>query len=254
MKLVWTLLSIGAILSAVPALAQCPYSARSTSAREAGGADSTTFGGTRSGSSSGYLIGASTSEVPRHFAASGTSPASGVSSRSGMGLAPGQFFYYNNPGIGYYRTNPSSSVFPAYPSPINLGGGYFQLGGMSSRMGYWRSPSGYYYPWCPPVFSATASYRPTSAIYMMEQGVPTVAQPSVVAIITDMREFIEDVQAKKQLDNSSCENLSRRLNAVSAQVSELSERNGGALPLSDDKAARHVLDLLSADLARALMQ
>jgi len=247
MKLVLTLLLIWLILCVAPCQAQWPYSSKSTSAGSAPSTSGTTFGGSGSSRSNGQLSGS-----PRYFPSSAMSPAPGVSSSSGIGLAPGHFFYFNNPGIGYYRTNPSASMFPVYPAPINLGGGYFQLGGMSGRMGYWRAPSGYYYPWCPPVFSAAATYPPNSAIYMMDHGVPAVAQPPILSIIADMREFIEDARAKKQLDSANYENLNRRLNELACQTSALAAKNGGSLTLSDDKAARRLLDLLSADLARAL--
>jgi hypothetical protein len=205
--------------------------------------------GTRSG---GYPIGTSTMDSPRSFGAPGLSPAPGVSSSTGIGLSPGQFYYYNNPGMGYYRMNQTNSQFPAYASPSALGGGYYQLGGLSGRMGYWRAPSGYYYPWCPTVYMPGVAYSQTPAIYALSQGNLAPVQPSVGSIISDMRNFIEDAKTKNQLDQSNYEDIFRRLNDITARSSEFSAKNGGLLNVSDERAIRRELDLLSADLARAL--
>lgn len=197
-------------------------------------------------------IGTATSESPVYYGTPGLSPAPGVSSSTGIGLTPGQFFYYNSPGIGYYRTNPLTSQFPSYPAPIALGGGYYQLGGLTNRLGYWRAPSGYYYPWCPPVYMPSVVYSTAAPIYSYQQGLLAPAQPSVGAILADMRNFLEDAKAKKQLDQSNYENLFRRVNELTAQTAETSVRNGGGLTVDQEREVRRQLDLLSADIARAL--
>lgn len=149
--------------------------------------------------------------------------------------------YYNNPGLGYYRANPNAAGFPAYRHPISLGGGYYQLGGLTERLGYWRAASGYYYPWFPAVYMPGIAYGPNSVIYTIQSGALTPTQPPVSAVLEDMRQFIEQAKEKGQLDQTNYENLSRR-------VTDLTSR----APLMDETAARREIDLLSADLARTL--
>lgn len=222
----------------VPASAQWPYSSRNSS----GSSSSSTFGGTTLGGSSfsgstvlGRPIGTATSDSPRYYG------------------PPGQVFYYNNAGAGYYRANPLAPQYATFPAPISLGGNYFQLGGLTGRMGYWRASSGYYYPWCPPVYMTTVTYPPAPAVYAITDGLLAPTQPPVGSIIADMRQFIDDAKNKKQLDQSNYESIFNRLNQITAQSSELAARNGGLLTVSDEREIRKQLDLLSADLARALV-
>lgn len=241
-----SIVCISALLLVQPAGAQWPYSAGRGSSSSSG--SSTIYGGT----TSTYPIGTQTGASAQHFGSPGFAPAPGVSSTTGLGLAPGQFFYYNNPGVGYYRTNPSASQFPAFPAPVSLGGGYYQLGGLTSRLGYWRAPSGYYYPWCPTVYMPGLTYSHGSPIYTITQGIPAPTQPPVGSILADMRQFIEDAKAKKQLDQTNYENVFHRLNDITARASELSAKNGGALNPTDESEIRKQIDLLSAELARSL--
>jgi hypothetical protein len=167
-------------------------------------------------------------------------------------MSPGEFSYYNNSGIGYYRPNPNASQFPAYSAPISLGGGYYQLGGLTERLGYWRAASGYYYPWFPAVYMPGVAYGPNEVIYSVQGGQLAPTQPPVGSVLSDMRQFVEQAHEKNQLDQTNYENMFRRVNDLTARASEFSAKNGGTLTAADEQQIRKEIDLLSADLARAL--
>jgi hypothetical protein len=239
------------LFAALPADAQWWSSSGSSSSNSRSSSSSRSSSTTPSGII-GSPIGTTTSASPRFYGSPGLSPAPGVMSTTGAGLTPGQFMYYNNAGVGYYTPNPTATQFPAYALPIPLGGGYYQLGGLTERLGYWRAPSGYYYPWCPPIYMPGVAYSPAAAIYQIQQGLLTPTQPSVGAMISDMRTFIENAKEKGQLDESNYENFFRRVNDLSARASDLSAKNGGMLNITDDRSMRKEIDHLSADIARSL--
>lgn len=200
----------------------------------------------------GRPIGTMTSETPRYYGTPGLSPAPGVRSGTGVGLSPAQFNYYNNAGFGYYRPGSFSSQFPSYVSPVPLGGGYFQFGGIGARAGYWRSPAGYYYPWCPGVYSVGMSMPQTQTIYMINDGALSPAQPSVSAVIGDMKNFVEDARSKNQIDESNYDALTQRISAITSNVSMLSDKNGGRLNSQDEMSVRRELDLAITEIMRSV--
>ncbi len=163
-----------------------------------------------------------------------------------------QFGFYNNSALGYYSANPMMGQYPVYPAPVSLGDSYYAFGGMNSRMGYWRAASGYYYPWCSPVYLPGVAYSSSAPIYMMDQGNLVPAKPSVATVISDMRQFIDDAKPKKQLDQSTYEYVFNTLNQISDRTDALSAKNSGTLDPSDETTLRRDLDLLGADIARSL--
>jgi hypothetical protein len=160
--------------------------------------------------------------------------------------------YYNNAGMGYYRANPTAAGFPAYAQPVSLGGGYYQLGGLTQRLGYWRAASGFYYPWFPAVYMPGVKYDPIGTIYAVKDGVFAPARPTVGQALADMREYIETAKDKKQLDEASYQNFYRRVNELTQQATDLTLKDGGTLSPDHELTLRQAIDLLGADLARTL--
>lgn len=137
-------------------------------------------------------------------------------------------------------------------SPVSLGGGYYQLGGLTERIGYWRAASGFYYPWFPAVYMPGVKYGPVGTVYSVQEGMFAPAHPSIGQMLADMREYIEIAKDKRLLDAAMYQNLYRRVNDLTALATALITKDGGALSPQHENELRKTLDLLGADLSRAI--
>lgn len=175
--------------------------------------------------------------------------------RSGALMQPGlaRFPYYNQAGMGYYFASPYAAGCPAYPLPTPVGGGYFQFGSLGARCGYWRAPSGYYYPWCPQIYSSSVVYNGPSPIFTVQQGVSAPSRPPLSSVFSDMRQFLEDCQTKNKLSANDYQHLMQRLNDLMSKQADASARCGGTLDPLDEESIRRDLDLLSGEISRALV-
>jgi hypothetical protein len=245
------------LLVSLPANAQVGFNTTNNTTRSVATPSGNTFIHPRFGTViTGRPVGTATSESPAYYGSSAVWGLGGVPLGTPGSVNPagavGQFGYYNNAGVGYYTANPMMPQYPVYPAPVALGENYFAFGGLSSRLGYWRAPSGYYYPWCPPVYLPGVVYPAAAPIYMMDQGAISAANPPVGLIINDMRLFIEDAKSKRQLDQSNYENIFNSLNEITARAADLGAKSGGKLNATDDTNIRRDLDVLAAQIARSL--
>lgn len=197
-----------------------------------------TYGGT--GGYGGYGYGAPVNMDPR------------PGSMMVPGPGPGTFHYFNQPGVGYFYSNPYAPACPAYPAPVPMAGGYFRFGTLGASCGYWRSPSGYYYPWCPQIYTGGVVYSGPAPVFTVQQGVATQARPVLSAVFSDMRQFLEDSRSKDKLSVNDYTHLMQRLNDLMSKQSQLSAAGGGIMDPSDEEAIRRDLDLLSGEISRAL--
>ncbi|MBY0357065.1 MAG: hypothetical protein K2W82_03615 [Candidatus Obscuribacterales bacterium] len=141
----------------------------------------------------------------------------------------GMLPYQNQPGFGYYA--------PQVVPPLSL-----LRGGA-----YWRSPSGYYYPW-----GASYGYMPVAPpVVVVQQGTTTApAQPTVYEMIKDMSAFLEEQNKKGKFKPDDYAHLNRRLNDLRVKQSMLASRNGGTLDSVDEENFRKDLTMLSGDISR----
>lgn len=161
----------------------------------------------------------------------------------------GQYPYANQPGYGYYAASPYGNSFPALGAPVPVNGGMFRfnVGGFSGS--YWKSPSGYYYPW-----GAGAVYaNPAPVIIVNQQGSSEVAQPTVTAMLTDMSSYIEDQNTKKKFKQDDYMHLSRRVRDLQNLESTMRTRNSGVLESNDEEKLRKDCAMLSGDISRRII-
>ncbi|MBX9687115.1 MAG: hypothetical protein K2X27_10460 [Candidatus Obscuribacterales bacterium] len=160
----------------------------------------------------------------------------------------GTYPYANNPGFGYYGANPYVSSFPALGAPVPLNGGFFRfnVGGFSGS--YWKSPSGYYYPW-----GAGALYTQTPPVIVVEQGASQPTQPPVTAMLSDMSAYIEEQNSKKKFKSDDYQHLSRRVRDLQSLESTFRTRNGGTLDPADEDNLRKSCAMLSGDISRRVI-
>lgn len=186
------------------------------------------------------------------YSSPGTSMGGGITYPGSVGISP----YANQPGYGYYAPNPYAPGYPAYAgggygypawgAPVQGAGGYFQFGGASNRGAfYWKSPSGYYYPWGGAAYGAV-----NSPIIIVQQGQSTPTQPPVSDMFKDIRAYLEEQNGKSKFLAEDYNHLSRRLRDIMQKESLLANRNGGTLDSLDEETIRKDLNMLSADVAR----
>lgn len=185
------------------------------------------------------------------YYAPGTSMGGGI-------VYPARVPYQNQPGYGYYAPNAYAPGYPAYGygatgyglpiygAPVQGAGGYFQFGRGTGRGAfYWKSPSGYYYPW-----GGAAAYGATAPIIIVQQGESKVAQPPISDMYKDIRAYLEEQNTKSKFLAEDYNHLSRRLRDIMQKESLLANRNGGSLDSVDEESIRKDLNMLSGDIAR----
>lgn len=161
-----------------------------------------------------------------------------------------QYPYANQPGYGYYGANPYVPSYPALGTPVPINGGMFRfnVGGFSGS--YWKSPSGYYYPW-----GAGAVYSGAQApvIVVQQGGSSQAAQPPVTDMLRDMSAYIEEQNTKTKFKPDDYQHLARRVRDLQNLESSYRSRNNGTLDPSDEETLRKDCAMLSGDISRRVL-
>jgi hypothetical protein len=211
---------------------------------------------------------------------SAPSNQSSASLQTAPNLNMGEFYFFNTAGVGFFTSRNQSGDLPAdlkQPSG-SLDSIFFGVGVPNRTSGYWRMPSGYYYPWCPAVYSPHTVYPVPRPIYRLDEGSIKEANPPIKTISADLREFLDDEYEKQQLSKSVHTHLTSRLNVILSKlpgkdlrpedrdVTEISNpakdneqstardkpASGRPPQAHDQPEVRHQLDLLFAEVSRAL--
>lgn len=166
---------------------------------------------------------------------------------SGAG-ANGYYPYANQGGYGYYAPNPYANGYPALGTPVPVDGGYFRfnMGGFSGS--YWKSPSGYYYPW-----GVGGAYSGQQPIIVVQQGESQPTQPPITDMIKDMNSYIDEQNKKNKFKTDDYQHLARRLRDIQNVESSMRARNNGRLDPADEETVRKDLAMLSGDIARRVL-
>lgn len=146
-------------------------------------------------------------------------------------------------GFGYY--GPYQAACPIFGVPQPLGGSGFSITSGSTQFRFWKSPSGYYYPWLNQTYYG---YVPPVIIY--EQGTSTVAQPPLSTVFSDLTKFLEESKEKGRLTDADYRHLWQRLKDLMGKEASQKNANGGTLEAADEQNLRKDLDLLGAEIAR----
>jgi hypothetical protein len=160
----------------------------------------------------------------------------------------GQYPYANQPGYGYYASSPYAGYFPALGAPVPVDGGFYRFNLGSFSGSYWRSPSGYYYPW-----GAGAVYSSPPPIIYVNQGSSQPALPPVTDMLRDMSTYIEEQNTKKKFKPDDYQHLARRVRDLQSLESTMRNRNGGALEQGDEENLRKDCAMLSGDISRRVI-
>lgn len=158
---------------------------------------------------------------------------------------PGMVPYQNQPGFGY-TANPYAQGYASYGMPVPVGGSNFRFNVGGFNGSYWRSPSGYYYPWGPGYGYGNV----VPPVVVVQQGASAPAQPSINEMMKDMGTYIQDQNKAGKFNPDDYAHLNRRLNDLKVKQSMYASRNGGTLDSLDEETLRKDLSMLSGDIGR----
>ena len=160
----------------------------------------------------------------------------------------GQYPYANQPGYGYYGATPYAGYYPALGNPVPVDGGLFKfrVGGFSGS--YWKSPSGYYYPW-----GAGAIYSSPPPVIVVNEGSTQPALPPISDMLRDMSTYVEEQNTKKKFKPDDYQHLARRVRDLQSLDSTMRARNSGTLDQNDEEKLRKDCAMLSGDISRRVI-
>ncbi|HEY9793007.1 MAG TPA: hypothetical protein V6D22_21575 [Candidatus Obscuribacterales bacterium] len=148
---------------------------------------------------------------------------------------------YGYPGYGYPYASPYAGVPIGAPAVIPGAPSFFHIGPLN--MQYWRSPSGYYYPW-----GMGASAYSTNTVYYINQGQTQAQSPPIYSLLNDMRSFLDESKKSGRLSDADYQHLFRRLQDIQGKYDHLIAENG-TLEQSDEETIRKDAGLLGSEIS-----
>jgi hypothetical protein len=159
---------------------------------------------------------------------------------------------------GYYQPNPYAPGYPMYngaplpagyvlPAPVPVAGGFFRINNGNTQLLFWKSPSGYYYPWCAQAYP----YAQTNVFYMQE-GSNQPAQPPLDTMFSDMQKYLQESKDKGKLTDGSYNHLKLRLSDLLKMQQAAREEGGGALSSADEAEIRTKATDLGMEISRSV--
>jgi hypothetical protein len=149
-------------------------------------------------------------------------------------LAPSGY----NPGF----VNRSVGYVPAYSVPQSTAAGNYIINANQ----FWRSESGYYYPWL-----NNSAYG--QIIYAPQVNQAPVAQaPPLSTIFADLLKYIDEKKAQGLLSLSDYKHLRRRATDLQTKYFDLRTAGEGSIDEHDEAQIRRDLDELGAEVAKSV--
>lgn len=128
-----------------------------------------------------------------------------------------------------------------YTPPAVVTGNYFRFGQAATGVTYWRSPTGYYYPW--------GGYVANSPIIVVQEGQSQSTLPPISTILTDMEKYITEAKEKNKISEQDFISINRRIIDLRRKLSSMMRSAEGQLDPQDDTFFRRDLDTLSRDIS-----
>lgn len=131
-----------------------------------------------------------------------------------------------------------------YAPPTVISGNFFRFGNFSAAANatYWRSPSGYYYPW-------GANWVASSPVIIVQQGQSQPTKPPISTVLSDMERYINEAKDKGQISEKDYTGIHQRITDLRRKFSSMLTANNGDLDAQDDEYFRRDLDTLSRDIS-----
>jgi hypothetical protein len=158
--------------------------------------------------------------------------------------------YYGNGygggyGAGYGSGLGYSGYAPVYRAPVVMPGApsYYRIGPLNAQ--YWRSPSGYYYPWGVPILGGGVANQ----IYYVNQGQTQQQSPPVYAMLNDMRQFLDEMKRNGRLTEADYLHLFHRVQDLQGKYDHFMAMNGTIDPADEDSVRRDA-GLLGSEISQ----
>jgi hypothetical protein len=170
-----------------------------------------------------------------------------VGSPYGGGYNPGYSGGYNNPWVNPYGNPYAYNGVPinSFGAPVSVGNGLFGMASNGHNFNFWKSPSGYYYPW-------TAGYGSnyTAPIVVINNGMSQPAQPPLSTVFSDTLKYLDEQKAAGKLAEPDFIHLKQRALDLLSKEKSLRSEGGGSLDPSQETSIRTDVDSLGGEIAR----
>lgn len=186
-------------------------------------------------------------------AQAGAPPFGPVSGRQPLGapgaVYPGTYYLRNRPGVGFYYASPGYPLNQAFTLPQPVAGGLFGMSAGGRQYLFWKSPSGYFYPW-----AHRAYYGMVPPVIVINQGVSSPAQPPLSVVFQDLSKYLNECQTNHKLSAADYEHLARRLKDLSGKEHSLRIAYEGRLDAGEEADLRRDLDMLGEEISRRVKE
>jgi hypothetical protein len=161
----------------------------------------------------------------------------------------------NMPFVPYqYGNNPYGSPY-AYsnfgvPSPYGVAGqGFYNIAVGGNNLRFWRSPSGYYYPWVTPFtgYGSPIVYVPVAGQSAQQ------ALPPISTVCADLLNYLDQQKEKGNISQGDYDHLKRRTTDLRNKDRDLRTASNGAIDPQDEAIMRKDIETLGAEVARRIV-
>lgn len=154
--------------------------------------------------------------------------------------------FYNSGKTFYGRQWATPFGTVSAPTPFGYGQNYYTVATPTANYKFWRSPSGYYYPWYHYPVGFVPPYGWAVPIYI-NQGNAQPQRPSLTQVIDDMGNFLKQSNTEGKFQANDYQQLNKRFNDLKSKVNYLKFQEGGTLSESTEEDLRTDLENFSKE-------
>jgi hypothetical protein len=149
----------------------------------------------------------------------------------------------------YSYGSPYASPYGMYGAPMLIGGNNFGISIGGQNMNYWRSPSGFYYPW---LNNPVSSGYTSNTILTVQGNATQPAKPPLSTMLSDMISYVDTQHESGKLADGDFTHIKRRALDLQSKLQALSSEQGGVLDPDSELQLRKDTEQLGADLAHRM--
>lgn len=164
-------------------------------------------------------------------------------------------YYWSGNRVYYPNSYAPSYPFSPYgygpgtnlPAPVAATGGLYGINRGGAQYFFWKSPTGYYYPWVKQPY-----YNGPSTIIYMQEGSSKPAEPPLATIFADMKKYLDESREKNKVSQADYNHLNLRLSDLLKMEQSARLSGGGSISSNDESDIRSKLNDLGAEIAQRI--